>query len=296
MRKSITINIPKPCHEDWNNMSPTDRGRHCAVCQKTVIDFTQQTDEQIVKVFETNGNLCGRFKKQQLHREVVLNRKSKNSYLSWAASGLFAFLALNSQRTSAQNKPKIVNTDNLKTPQIKGKTSSSVLNDRTISGNVTSESDGLPLPGVNVIVKGTTKGTHTDFDGNFTIRVKYGDVLVFSYLGFETFEIPINKNAQPHTSLKMVMQEDLMGDVVVGLIVTDHDIDLPSYISEEEAVYKRKQLKNNHESWKKKNKAQRTQWKAERLAKRAAIKSGKQERTAIGKFFYYIKRIFTKKK
>ena len=58
---------------------------------------------------------------------------------------------------------------------------------KTVKGTITDES-GLPLPGVNVLVKGTIKGTQTDFDGNFTINANEGQVLVFSFLGFKTFE------------------------------------------------------------------------------------------------------------
>ena len=62
MRKSITLNIPEPCHEDWNEMTPKQQGRHCMVCNKTVVDFTKQTDEQIIKTIEVKGDLCGRLK------------------------------------------------------------------------------------------------------------------------------------------------------------------------------------------------------------------------------------------
>lgn len=61
----------------------------------------------------------------------------------------------------------------------------------TVSGNVTESSTGLPVPGVNVIVQGTSNGTITDFDGNYTIQnVSNDDILVFSFLGFTTQEIP----------------------------------------------------------------------------------------------------------
>lgn len=60
----------------------------------------------------------------------------------------------------------------------------------TVSGMVSESATGLPVPGANVIVKGTTNGTVTDFDGNYTINnVSQGDILVFSFLGFATSEI-----------------------------------------------------------------------------------------------------------
>ena len=55
----------------------------------------------------------------------------------------------------------------------------------TVSGVVSESATGLPIPGANVIVKGTTNGAVTDFDGNYTIQnVSEDDILVFSFLGF----------------------------------------------------------------------------------------------------------------
>jgi TonB-linked SusC/RagA family outer membrane protein len=54
--------------------------------------------------------------------------------------------------------------------------------DKTISGTVTDQ-DGIPLPGVNIVVEGTTQGTQSDFDGNYQITASPGQVLVFSYIG-----------------------------------------------------------------------------------------------------------------
>ena len=58
--------------------------------------------------------------------------------------------------------------------------------EKTISGTVTDESG--PLPGVTVLKKGTSQGTETDFDGNYSIKAKSGDVLVFSFVGMKTIE------------------------------------------------------------------------------------------------------------
>jgi TonB-linked SusC/RagA family outer membrane protein len=57
--------------------------------------------------------------------------------------------------------------------------------DTPITGTVT-DGDGIPLPGVNVLVEGTANGTQTDFDGRYSIQASSGDVLAFSYIGFET--------------------------------------------------------------------------------------------------------------
>ena len=66
---------------------------------------------------------------------------------------------------------------------------------QTINGVVKEKTSGEPLPGVSVVVKGTTKGIQTDFDGNFTLeRVNTGDLLIFRYLGFADKEITIGTN------------------------------------------------------------------------------------------------------
>ncbi|WP_298531890.1 TonB-dependent receptor [uncultured Algibacter sp.] len=74
---------------------------------------------------------------------------------------------------------------------------------QSVSGTVTD--DQFPLPGVNIIVKNTTNGVTTDFDGNFTLDdVSASDILVFSYVGYKTIEVPIGDQA----TLTVVMTED----------------------------------------------------------------------------------------
>ncbi len=60
----------------------------------------------------------------------------------------------------------------------------------TISGTVTDDT-GLPLPGANIIIKGTSDGTQTDFDGRYSINAQIGQKLVFTYVGFETKEVKV---------------------------------------------------------------------------------------------------------
>ena len=76
-------------------------------------------------------------------------------------------------------------------------------NSGNISGTVLDKS-GLPLPGVNVIVKGTSTGTQTDFDGNYSINAVEGADLVFSFVGMQTLETTIGNSSIVNIS----MQED----------------------------------------------------------------------------------------
>ena len=63
--------------------------------------------------------------------------------------------------------------------------------DITVTGSVTGVGDEGGLPGVNVVVKGTTTGTSTDSEGRYTIRVPENATLVFSFIGYTTQEIPV---------------------------------------------------------------------------------------------------------
>ena len=65
--------------------------------------------------------------------------------------------------------------------------------EKTVTGTVVDDG-GMPLPGVNIIEKGTSNGTQSDFDGNYSISVEVGDVIVFSYVGFETQEVTVGSS------------------------------------------------------------------------------------------------------
>ncbi|MCF6181280.1 TonB-dependent receptor [Lutibacter sp.] len=82
-----------------------------------------------------------------------------------------------------------------------------------IKGTVLSAADNSPVPGVNVIIKGSAKGTTSDFDGVFSLDVKKGDVLQFSFLGFETKSITINNQKNLNITLKE--QQNVLDEVVV---------------------------------------------------------------------------------
>jgi TonB-linked SusC/RagA family outer membrane protein len=83
----------------------------------------------------------------------------------------------------------------------------------TVSG-VVKDATGMPIPGVSVVQKGTSKGTYTDFDGNYTIELTLGDeILLFSYVGFKTQEIQVNGK----TTINVNLEEDVasLDEVVI---------------------------------------------------------------------------------
>jgi len=99
----------------------------------------------------------------------------------------------------------------------------------TIRGNIVSATDSEPVIGANVLIKGKNVGTVTDIDGNFSLEAGRTDVLVISYIGFETLEIPIDGQ----TVLNITMTEDmqLLDEVVAVGYITQRKADLTGAVS-----------------------------------------------------------------
>jgi hypothetical protein len=121
-------------------------------------------------------------------------------------------------------------------------------NQQTISG-IISDQDGLPLPGVNVLIKGSATGTMSNMDGHYSIRVSIGDTLLYSYVGYQTLEKELT--AGFNGDLIMQPATDALSEVVInagyyntterertGNIarVTGKDIELQPVISPIEAL------------------------------------------------------------
>ncbi|KUJ63385.1 hypothetical protein AR687_04360 [Flavobacteriaceae bacterium CRH] len=73
MNRKHKITISEQCHEDWNKMTPSENGRFCLSCSKTVIDFTSMLPQEIQHFFIQNkkNNVCGRFRKSQLDTVTI---------------------------------------------------------------------------------------------------------------------------------------------------------------------------------------------------------------------------------
>lgn len=117
-----------------------------------------------------------------------------------------------------------------------------------VKGIVTDAADGSSLPGVTVVVKGTAAGIATDLNGNFTLQVKPGDVLVFSFVGYEPQEITITNQTNIYVGLKTavkflnelvvigygtVKKQDATGSVAV---IDDNSFNKGNVISPQEQI------------------------------------------------------------
>ncbi|WP_299886118.1 SusC/RagA family TonB-linked outer membrane protein [uncultured Lacinutrix sp.] len=85
--------------------------------------------------------------------------------------------------------------------------------ERDIIGTITSKTDGLPLIGVNIVVEGTSNGTQTDFDGNYSLTASTGDVITYSFIGMTS----VQKTVGESNTINVQLEEDAesLGEVVV---------------------------------------------------------------------------------
>lgn len=215
--KTFSLSIPKPCSEKWENFTPTEGGGFCSSCSKVVIDFTKMTDQQIIDfVKQKPSHACGRFGPGQLkqyHQFEFANVKP--GYMFLKAGVLSALLLLGSKPSVASNP----NPDRTQTVQMtKIDDQGEVTLTRSahyVKGVVRSAEDGLPIPGVNVVVKGTNTGTVTDIDGRFSFnhQLEEGAVLIFSFIGLVTYERVVGPEF-----MDVVLDSDfqLTGELMVG--------------------------------------------------------------------------------
>jgi hypothetical protein len=84
---------------------------------------------------------------------------------------------------------------------------------RTVTGTLTSSDDNTPLPGASIIEKGTTNGTVSDANGNFSLTVNGNATLVISFIGYASQEVPVENLSNVNISLKP--DASVLGEVVV---------------------------------------------------------------------------------
>lgn len=112
-RQSIlTINIPKPCLQDWDNMPASGNGKHCSQCNNIIYDFSELSDNALILFFKQRPDVhCGRFHNSQLHRNILPQKKKKIRFFRFNKIAAAFFAALNFQGIASQGangKPAII--------------------------------------------------------------------------------------------------------------------------------------------------------------------------------------------
>ena len=202
MSKKFQLQIPEPCHEDWNKMTPGDKGRFCDSCQKAVVDFTGMTDMQLIAFFKkpSTGSVCGRFYNDQLHRDIEIPRK-RLPWMKYFLQLIVPAFLFTSKAKAQGNLRLIGDTTVLVDSNKQGKNINESCGNKTdstkskkITGKLVDEKGGA-IPYASVVIKGTRSGVAADANGNFSIDPFLNQpkaTLVFSSVGFETRELVID--------------------------------------------------------------------------------------------------------
>jgi hypothetical protein len=208
MANKIHISIPKPCKENWNEMTSSQKGKFCASCQKDVIDFTKASNREILNYYNQNSRVCGRFSSSQLNHNIFIPKEKSSIWILVTAS-VISFLGLGNQTVKAQESIKTEQTDK---KQLNNSTAIEINGELPYHGIVYDENK-TPIPGVNVMIKGTKIITHTDFDGKFSISAKKRDILVFSFIGYNTTEFKLKNN--PEIAIKIKATSMMLGEIII---------------------------------------------------------------------------------
>lgn len=188
-------------------MTPIDKGRFCASCQKNVIDFTRASDREIAQTLKQGGKLCGKFRADQLERDLIIP-KEKGSFWAAASAAVISFLTLGGNEAIAQEP---MSTE--KTPTQNNDTTGTTIRVEIIKLKGYIEDQTGRVPGASIRNKMTGEFIQSDTDGNYSIEAKEGDIIEYSFVGYKTVSLIASKNYP--ANIKLDAGHEVMGDIVL---------------------------------------------------------------------------------
>ncbi|MDO7874847.1 carboxypeptidase-like regulatory domain-containing protein [Hymenobacter sp. ASUV-10] len=231
----VQLSIPRPCAESWAAMTPTARGRHCAACQKTVVDFTHMTDAEILAHLSHagRGEICGRVRAGQLARPLQpLALARPLSWRAWLATlaavwGLREGAGASTARAQAPTEQWATDSNALEQLQIAHKDNYEGVRSTAfvLRGVVLDAESQGGLPGASIIIKNSQVGVATDASGRFALEIPAAQLrhdtvtLLFKSVGFLTQERTVLiKNLLQHqqSELLLMLEVSRMGGLRVS--------------------------------------------------------------------------------
>lgn len=220
----IKLKIAEPCHEDWSKMTSVQKGKHCAVCAKQVIDFSENSREEIIDYLDgSEGQTCGRFKKGQIdvygERHNAIKKTVIPLYKTIAAS-IIAILGAGVPSVIAQDHERF---------QMGGVTSRPIEDvvknnsNLSIKGKISSHNQFVENAKVSIYTGGKLiSSSLTKTDGKYVFEIGKGilvsnrfTVKVFA-AGLETKTIETLEANKKEITIDISMEHEmmLMGDVI----------------------------------------------------------------------------------
>ncbi|MVM36168.1 carboxypeptidase-like regulatory domain-containing protein [Spirosoma sp. HMF4905] len=223
----IQLAVDTPCQQSWQEMTSTELGRFCAHCQKTVVDFSDLTDKQLIDLLaQSTGSTCGRFRLNQLNRAIqvpVPASPSPRRFFSLLTAGLLGYQTVQAETPPALTTPSTIQIDQnvTSTTELPANNETTLADSlRIITGRVIENTTNTSLAGVNVSLKGTSTEVLTDSAGHFQLQVPteyQGEqiVIVVAMIGFTTQEIQRRPDQSEPLSIALNEDQKLLGEVIV---------------------------------------------------------------------------------
>jgi hypothetical protein len=217
MSTKYKITIPEPCSEDWNLMTPQEKGRHCVVCDKVVVDFSKATKQEIINHITKEGKICGRIPRAFLDTNLVDESERQAFGIKGLVATVVNLLALTTTiHAQVKEEPKQEVSPVLKKESSTVDEQHLVIqnvekeNTITIKGTVFTASDSVPLPGTVVTLKETGKKVVSNLDGNFeiTVPLHISSELLIDFIGFESKKICVRPENSNNIKIYLVEVDD----------------------------------------------------------------------------------------
>ncbi len=197
MPTRLSIAIPQPCQQDWAAMTPAAQGRHCAACDKVVVDFTQKTDAEILTLLTRAAAPCGRFRVEQLNRPLLSRVASAPPWRTWlaAAATVWGLREIAAQNAPAQQSAVLVRSSTGPVASLPVRSSRLLpAGNTTLRGRVLG-TDAAGLGNATVQLADTPIQALTAADGSFALALTASSeatvVLTISAPGYKTHQMAV---------------------------------------------------------------------------------------------------------
>ena len=218
------FSIPEPCHESWQDMTPTDQGRFCNACAKEVIDFSMMTDVELLGYFSNlkNENVCGRAISSQLERTIAMPKEPvKRKFWYWNYIAMVFLFFGKSNKSAAQTKGEVVTAQihpqhcpvKMGKMIVPAKSNADIQKNILLTGSI-KDNKGDAIPFASVKIKNTNQGLSADTFGNFSLKILQGNIVEISALGFITKEI-VADAADNELNINLLTAVKLLNQVVI---------------------------------------------------------------------------------
>jgi len=209
--RPVTLLLSSPCTKRWDAMTPAAGGRHCAACAKTVVDFSQKTDAEILRYLAhaSRANVCGRLRPDQVGRALTAGARLPlaGHWRGWLGA-LLAAISLappaTAQAAGRAGQPLVLAAPRpglapVAAPQPATEALTPAGSYR-VEGVVLDARTHAPIVGATVLLQGTGSGVGTDEHGKFVLLIaadRPKPTLVISAIGYETRKQEIDLRAAP---------------------------------------------------------------------------------------------------